>query len=205
MRDRLITITLWLGIPLTIYFIQSQADLKRIEEERIAEDHRVSLVRNSVESLAKQYGATNEWVNNFRSEDDQTFQPLMTIDLERAWLQSRPIVVWGWIEDIATMDSGKYKLSLETSLSERYRLIFSTALRLDLVADKQIVDKLLEENPSIVEDYRYNNAIAVIANVSNLSSEELVDQQGDVIDIKIGHGELLGVTFTGDVLPAYWN
>jgi hypothetical protein len=91
-----------------------------------------------------------------------------------------------------------YEVTIEKGVFNHY--LFPTELQLSLRAPKAIVDSFLEQHPDLVTAAdRISNGIAVVGKVGRISAAEYRDREGERVEMKVGHGDLLGIVHTGDV------
>jgi len=177
------------------------SEKNQIKEEKQAEKLIIeTIIKNNVASLNKEYMASNAWIDSLKDEKDYLFKPILTIELEKAWLSDKKILFHGSLLDIATLDEEHYTVTFESNLWADY-YIFDTELRLSLKAKKKLIDKFMSEYPELLS----NNGVAVVAHIKKISSSQIVGGENAVIDVKTGHGELLGVVYTDDVKLEKYN
>ena len=124
--------------------------------------------------------------------------PILTLELEKAWIEGGPILFSAVISDISTFSENKYKIDFEQSFLESIRLSVFTELKLSLIAEKSYIDNFMVSNPSVRDATGLGNSIAVAARIDSIESSFYLDQDNDKIEVKSGVGELLGLEFLGD-------
>ena len=180
--------------------IRSYADEKakrRAEEakaQRIEED-----TRAAVSKMVTLTSAVVNWEAELSKGEKFRYGPILTIELERLWLQPRPILFVGSIKDVVTHDQSQYVVLVERSPYGNTKHYFGTELHLSIVASKDRVDSFLEEHPGLVGDYRLESGVAVVARIMSIKKASVPDSDGDLLDIRIGEGELLDMVYTGKV------
>jgi hypothetical protein len=165
--------------------LANEADALRVRQER----------KVAVKELVSRYHAVGDWETQLSKENRKS--AILTIELERHWLSDRPVVFLGSIKDIASAEPGFYEVVVEKGSFKAYE--FPTDLRLSLRAPKATIDSFLEQHPELLSSAdSTTNGIAVVGKVARLSTTEYRSLDGDVVDVKTGHGDLLGIVFTGD-------
>ncbi len=62
-----------------------------------------------------------------------------------------------------------------------------------------MIDAFLKDNPKLLTDDKIENGVAVIAKINDISSSNEHNVDGEPIEIRIGHGNLLEIIYIGDV------
>ena len=172
---------------------------RNTEKQRIAaEDVKEKLIRSKIESLANNTGANRDWVGALENGGEVRLTPILTLELEKAWIEGGPILFSAVISDISTFSENKYKIDFEQSFLESIRLSVFTELKLSLIAEKSYIDNFMVSNPSVRDATGLGNSIAVAARIDSIESSFYLDQDNDKIEVKSGVGELLGLEFLGD-------
>lgn len=172
--------------------------------ERAAEEAEAAraaeVTRQRVDSLTSKYSADRSWLADLSRGESYRFEPVLTIELERAWIEhGSPILFLGSIKDIKSLNPNEYQVVFARDLwSGDY--MFDTELRLSLSAPKQMIDSFIAEHPDLFAEYGFNNGVAVVASVGSIESDEILSESEGSIDVRIGYGDLLDITFTGDTL-----
>ena len=184
---------------LASWFLLNSHENRNIEKQRIAaEDVKEKLIRSKVESLANNTGANRDWVGALGNGEEIRLTPILTLELEKAWIEGGPILFSAVISDISTFSENKYKIDFEQSFLESIRLSVFTELKLSLIAEKSYIDNFMVSNPSVRDATGFGNSIAVAARIDSIESSFYLDQDNDKIEVKSGVGELLGLEFLDD-------
>ena len=187
-------------IAMVAYFVNShiqegaRRDTERAEAERIERQTRLN-----VSEMIVRTNSSDDWDETLSQGQSFRSVPILTVELERLWLQNRPILFIGAIKDIATHDNARYRLIIERSLFSSLEYMFETELQLSLLADIDQIDKLLDEYPEIFEDYGFNNGVAVAAQIESIETVRYAGEEGQLWEARVGHGELVEMLYTGDV------
>ena len=199
---------IWSGIAIVIitWVVNSKIENNRIREENlIVEKQRTEAIRAGVNALVKTHDITTNWVNTLSSGNKYRSRPVLSVELERAWIDNGPILFWGSLEDIATLDENHYLVTFERNLWANMGFRFDTDFRLSLRARKSQIDSFLESNPDIFEDYGFNNGVALVAKINEIHSNDVSDPECGINNLKIGGGDFLDLIFTGDNKPLSWT
>lgn len=162
-------------------------DWHQDRQSAIAREARESAFQQRVDSelevLAEKFNAKIEWTNSL-----SPFSKVLTMDLEDLWL-GQPVVFRGVISDIAS-DAGnpdRYVLILEETEPRIWnRLLVSVS------APKAKIDAFLSEHKNAVDAWSFQDRVAAVVQIDNISSKEFVDEEGVQI-LQTGHGELLHI------------
>jgi len=194
---------IWIIVALVVggYFVNSYLENKAKREAEQAEIERIEqATKSAVAQMVSQTGAIEDWESRLSKGKEFRFEPILTVELERLWLQNRPILFVGSIRDIATQDQSHYTIIVERSLFSSLEHIFSSELELSLVSNKEQIDTFLKKYPNLFTDYGLdNNGVAVIAHISAIRTVYFTGDEGDREEIKIGDGELIDIMYTGDI------
>ncbi len=169
------------------------------EAERAEEEKTELSTKTAVSQMASRTNAVTDWGKNLSKGDKFRLEPILTIELERLWLQQRPILFIGAIKDIATHDQSHYTVLVERSLFGSFEYMFGTKLQLSLVSEKDRLDTFLNGHPDLFKDNGFNNGIAVVAHIDSIRTAYVPGEEGEREEVKIGDGELVDILYTGDV------
>ena len=192
----------WIIVAVAVvgYFFNSYMENKARREAERAEAERIEqATKTAVSQMASRTNAVRDWEKNLSKGERFRFEPVLTVELERLWLQQRPILFIGAIKDIATHDQSQYVVLVERSLFGSFDYMFGTELQLSLLADKDKVDSFLKEHPDLFKDYGFNNGVAVVARINSIRITYVPGEEGERQEVKIGDGELIDILYTGDV------
>ena len=192
---------IWAVIAVAVigYFINSYTVRKAELEAEKAEATRIEqAVKAAVTQMATRTNAISDWEETLSKGERFRFEPILTVELERLWLQQGPILFIGSIKDVATHDNSQYTISIKRSLYGSFDYMFGTELQLSLLAEKEYVDSFLNKNPDLFKDYGFNNRVAVVTRINAIKKTTLLGEEGEREEVKIGVGELLEIMYTGD-------
>jgi len=172
-----------------------QAEQKRIEREIKKE------IKAAINQMVSKTNAIDDWVQNLSDGKGIRLTPILTVELEKLWLNKRPILFIGTIEDIATYDQSQYTVIIGKNLLDFSKCIFlSTKLQLSLRSPKEKIDSLLTNYADISKGLGFNNDIAVVAQIENIRTTYISSENGERQEIKVGEGKLVEILYTGKVL-----
>ena len=177
-------------------YIQDQAER---EAQRLKSDRLVQVTRSLVSEMASRTNAVTDWEQHLGKGETVRLEPILTLELERLWMQQGPILFTGAIQDIATHDHTNYVVLIERSLFGNSDYMFGTDLQLSLLSDKDTIDHFLQEHPDLFKTFGLKNSVAVVARIDSISTTYFLGEDGDREEIKIGDGTLLKILYTGDV------
>ena len=187
-------------IATVAYFVNSHIQEQARREVEGAEAERIEqLTKLNVSEMIVRTNSSDDWEEILSQGERFRSAPILTVELERLWLQNRPILFIGAIKDIATHDDAHYSLIIERSLFSSSEFIFKTGLQLLLLADIDQVDQFLNEYPELFEEYGFNNGVAVAAQIESIETVRYLGKEGLLWEVKVGHGEVVEMLYTGDV------
>lgn len=173
---------------------RAKRETKRVETERL--EH---ATKAAVSKMASRTNSVTDWEANLSKGERFRLEPILTVELERLWMQQRPIVFIGSIKDIATRDQSQYVVLVERSLFSSFDYMFGTELQLSLLSNKDKVDSFLKEHPDLFKDFGFKNGVAVVAQINSIRTTYVTGEEGEREEVKIGDGELIDILYTGDV------
>jgi len=179
--------------------IQSKNDRDRVREAvRVSRERAEQPIRQQVVDLARDYRADPNWLKSLSNGEDYRLQPVLTYELERAWIANGPILFIGSIKDIALVDGNYYRVTLRLGFNTM-NAIFATELTLSLRMDKRLLDTFMKSHPDLLKEDGFNNSVAVAAKIDAIESREYAGPD-EMKEVKTGVGELLGIVYLGDLL-----
>lgn len=178
------------------YFVNSYMENKaeRAEAKRVEQ-----ATKTAVSQMVSRTNAVRDWEENLSKGERFRLEPILTVELERLWVQQRPILFIGAIKDIATHDQSQYVVLVERSLFGSFDFMFGTELQLSLLSDKDRVNSFLKEHPDLFKDYGLKNGVVVVARINSIRTTYVPGDEGERKEVKIGDGNLLDILYTGDV------
>jgi hypothetical protein len=203
MKTKLVGIAL-LGIvivlALGVFAVNSHLEKKANREAQKAETLRIQQeMKTAIEQVSSRHNAVSDLEKRLSRGESYRFSRIFTIELEQLWQGEQPILFIGSIRDISSAGADTYQILVEKSLFNT-AYMFSTELQLSLSAPKTIIDSFLQKYPILLASGRFNNGIAVIAKVHTISTNDERDKDGEHVEVKTGHGDLLDLVYVGDVL-----
>ncbi len=205
----------WILVALAVvgYCVNSGLeDEARREAEKAEARAKAAKMEAAVSQMVSRTEAIDDWNLQLGKIKEYRSGPVFTIDLEKLWVRSRPILFRGVINDISTADPSRYTVLVERA--ERWGFLEREGLQLSLVSSKEIVDSFLEKYPisrssdSLV--FGVASPVAVVAHIHSIrtrkiqhcecsgSQDELYGYVEDE-EVKIGDGELIDILYLGDV------
>lgn len=189
-----------IAVSVVAYFVNSYTVNKAKREAEKAEAERVERVtKAAVTEMATRTNAISDWEESLSKGEKFRFEPILTVELERLWLQKKPILFIGSIKDVASHDGTRYEVSVERSLYGSFDYMFGTELQLSLLSKKEYVDAFLKNHPNIFKDFGFNNGVAVVARINGIKTTTVLGEEGEREEVKMGVGELVEILYTGDV------
>lgn len=151
----------------------AKREAKRIESERIEQE-----TKAAVKQMISRTNAISNWEENLGKGERFRYAPILTIELERLWMQQRPILFIGAVKDIATHDQFHYTVLVERSFfGSEY--MFETELQLSLISEKDRLDTFLTGHLSLFKDNGFENGIAVVAHIDSIRTADVPGEEGN--------------------------
>ena len=192
-----ILVVIAVGGYFTNSFIQEKIKQKQLlMEEKRAEE----IIKENVAQITSSYNAVDNWPTILSKGERYRSETILTIELEKLWLQERPILFIGSIKDIATHDNSQYSILIERNLNSSFKYSFPTELQLSLTSSQERINSFLQNHPNIFKKYEFDNSVAVVAKVNSIRTVYAPRYEGVHREIRIGDGQLLEIVYTGPVL-----
>ena len=105
--------------------------------------------------LVKKHNAVESWDRDLCQGQPARLTPVLTMELEKAWLTERPILFVGKIRDIKTEDKDNYRIIVDR---DRYwtaslsRPFIETGLQVSALFSKAAVESFIAANPDFMSD-----------------------------------------------------
>jgi hypothetical protein len=193
---------LWIVVVLGIgaYLLNGYYEKRAKERNEREEVRRIEKgIRSAVDEMVSRFNARSEWPEKLSKGEEIRIDKILTIELERLWLSENPILFVGSIQDVSTIDHQFYRLRIERSLFSNLDRILFTRLCLELKCDKGMLDPFLAQHPKLFSNLGLNNGVAVVAKIEHIKTESLKDKEGNDEEMKVGVGDCLEITYTGQV------
>lgn len=154
--------------------------------------------QTAVSQMTLRTGAIKNWDESL-SDEPFRLEPILTIELEKLWLQGKPILFIGSITDVATHIENQYIVSIRRGISDSSKHVFMTKLELALTADQNKIDSFLKDHPNLFKEEGFNNGVAVVARINSIKTQTYYGENSGSREARIGEGELIDIVYTGDV------
>lgn len=192
---------IWVAIAFSfgVSVISNYLDQKgKREAEREEKSRAHQEMKSKISQISVRHNAITDWEKQLSNGESYRLSPILTIELEHAWENGRPILFIGSIKDISSTDADAYRVVVKKGL-HNVDYMFSTELKLSLNAQKDTLDSFLQNNPKLLTADGLNNGVAVVATIQNISTSDERNEDGERIEVKTGHGELIELVYIGDV------
>jgi hypothetical protein len=162
---------------------KTKMEAKKAEKERIEKN-----VSAAVAHLIKRYSPF-DWVKEIKGRKE--FDPILTVELEKLWLNDRPTLFIGTIEDISTFDQEYYMIKIQGvgTVRANYELALKCA--------KQKVNSLLQAHPDLSEGV--TSGVAIVANIDKIKTVIVPGYDGGKENIRIGEGKSIDMVYIEDI------
>jgi len=187
------------GLLVIGYFVNAYLDNKATQEaERVEKELAKEEAEAIIAQLVSKYDAVENWDEELSKNEEYRMDPILTIELEQVWIKSQPILFLGGVKDISSFDELSYEILIEQNifLNSKY---FFTELQLSLTASKNVIDTFLSNHPELLKDFGLNNNVALIAKINSIETKNILSDDGEIDEVKIGKGELIDIEYIGRV------
>lgn len=123
-------------------------------------------------------GANATWHEELVGGKSLRLAPVLTIELEEAWVDVRPILFIGSINDIVRSEGDKYELQIKLGPLTQAGMSLNGDFRLSVVANRAKIDSLLSSAPDITNKLSFFNNVAVVAQVESIQAKVEVESDG---------------------------
>lgn len=188
------------------YFVKDYQENEVAKEQKKAERRRErGAVATSISEMTSKWGAVKDWdVRLTRGRPTRT-EPILSVELEQAWIGEKPVVFYGSIADVATIDQTHYRVIVGGGLANiRQQVMLRTPLYLSLIADKEKIDSLLQKHSSVFDAVGFRNSFAVIAKVASISFAFGANEEASE-GVRVGTGHLLDIAYAKGAEPTAQN
>ena len=158
----------------------------------VAETERVEgATRSAISAMVSRIGAVDDWARKLEFR----LSPILTIEIEKLWLQNRPILFVGAIKDIANYDESRYVVLVGSSIISP--LLSEMKLKLSLLSAKSSIDSFFKEHQDVFDGLELG--VAVVANIRAIRTENVVGKEGGAEVWQIVEGELVDIVPSGQL------
>lgn len=193
MKSRILLISIFFAIFLFVLYHYFKYE-NEYNNQQIRTKQTEDTIKTEVINLGKRHNAIVDWRRQLIPKEQLRLSPILTIELEKLWQTERPILFIGTIKDIVSINQNTYRILLEnTSLD--FDISLSTKLRLSLASEKSIIDSFLESHPNFLFDGVFNNNVAVIGKVREISAINECAKEDSSSNIRIGEGTLVEIIY----------
>lgn len=135
--------------------------------------------------------AIDNWEYKLCYNDSIRWTEIMTKELEDLWISERPILFIGHLLDIKSTDKTHYIVIIERNWGSYSAISLFANLELHLKSPKSIIDRFLEQNTNILDNFIID--VAVIGKIDGILTEYYFDNEGTRQGLKVGKGNLLDI------------
>ena len=193
---------IWLLCMLLVggYFVNSyfENNAKR-EANRIERENIRKKIRVSIQNISSRTNAVSDWESKLSRGNSYRIEPILTLELEKLWVIERPIIFYGSIHDIKTLDKDKYIVIIEKNFRSGLGNMYITDLMLSLAVPKIKIDMFLKDHPDLLEGIGFNNNVAVVAKINSIKTIYSSEGEGDRKEIKTGQGDMIELVYIGNL------
>jgi len=185
-----------IAVALIGYAISAILEAK--EKERIRE-REYKAEQDAFEEQLKMFvvshGADGDWQERLFKDKDMMSE-VMTIEVEPFWLGDRPVLFNGKLIDVKSHDDKYYIVKLRQTIMQKIEHSLMVHFGMDVLAEKSMVDKLLHDNPDIMDAFNVFTTLHAIVKIDSIKTVVESDG-GDTTEVLVGDGVLLGMLYSG--------
>lgn len=162
---------------------------KRNEEEARKQQHLAAQAKKEtiIRLKAKELDADYSWLKKVDALTSGGTN-LMTFQLEKLWIISKPILFLGEIEDIQREEKG-YRIKIKNSFHEPIPFI---ELNLSISCPTDVTEGFLSYMESHKEEFDYEKPVAIFAKINSVVNEKKLINR-NMEDAKLGVGKCLAL------------
>lgn len=189
------------GIALTLLVVGFIANnfLESRSREQAAKAKQERFERETISAVAAMVARTNavrDWGKRLSADGAARLSPILTIELERAWIQPQPILFVGDLQDIRGLSPTQYEMEIRHGISSPLSYPIGSNLALALKCDKALVDAFLSAKQSLPGSEYLNEGVAVVAYIDQVRAGNKKAEE----DEKIGIGRCEALLAIGSIL-----
>jgi hypothetical protein len=194
-----IIIPISLVVLLVVFFVtravKSHRSYKtRLQIEKAQKEQIESNVILAIENLIKQHNAF-EWAKEIEDRSETlSFAPVLTVELEKLWLNNRPTFFIGIVKDVQTLDQEYYLLRLQGFGAQP---LSHLDYELELKCPRHKVKSLIGEHPNVINGYK--SGVAVVASIEEIKTTMEFVNEGENRSLRIGKGKCIDMVYMDDI------
>lgn len=212
MKKYLHILFLIFAIGFVIYQLNSDNEGNEEKEankvaEQIERDSRMEEILNQIENSVSAYNATVGWEKELVDSTGYRSGSIFTIELEDIWLTDNPLLFYGTIEDISTINNGEALVEFDIDTYSQNDVFLHSDLNLHLTTDLETARQFLESYSKTRNGILRQRYVAIIATISSVDNKKMLYAEEDYddiyiedSDIKIGKGRILDMVYIGDYI-----
>jgi hypothetical protein len=180
------------------YLYDAYSDRQREQAAREArQEHLVRVAEAKIQELVSQTGASDTWMDVL-VEEKRPFSRIMTYELEDLWLNDRPILFIGYIDEIRSYNEVHYEVRVRRNWIDTQSYLDLDTILL-LRADKERIKGFMSASDWEPNPFFSRNNVAIAAKLTEIDTESVADSNGVVSDVRFAKGNLVDIRFIGDV------
>lgn len=162
----------------------------------LSEEERVSKVLAQIKSFTNHSRVRTDWEQQLVSQGQSRVSPVLTVELQRLWLQKYPILFVGTIDDLEQKEKGHFSLTVTRAGALSSDVLIDTHLMLRLSCSKRIGERLLRGYA--ISGDPFDNVIAVSATITSIESIDMPLDQGRTRSVRTGVGGCVDAIYLED-------
>lgn len=150
-----------------------------------------TMLNSNINKLVSTTNANDSWAYELCDSDSMRWSDIMSIELEELWLTEKPILFYGIINDIKSIDTEFYQIIIDMDWLGHFDVFIYPNIELRLITNKTKIDSFLNYNPHF---FKTNpKEVAVIGKINRVDSEFYIDKEDTKNIINIGFGDLIDI------------
>ena len=142
-----------------------------------------------INNLIRESGAV-DWESTLAIGDPKRSKPIYTVELEKTWISGRPIVFVGTLNDISSIDTNQYHLSMG---GEPHIFWSLEVFRLELSCPKNVVTPVWE-NINLYSNTLDLPRVAATVQIERIQQATEIDRDGITTHVFTGFGQCIALT-----------
>jgi len=204
MRRNIIVIFILLGLGYWAYSSwQERVETERAQlEEDTRNDARCEVLKKAVAEMAAKSNAITNWPESLAGGEKRRRTPVMSAELQKTWVNKRPVLFIGNIKDIAINKDGTYQIIVDHNCFGNHPRFLFNDIRVSLRCQKSCIAPLIQSARSEQRKRRDAN-VAVTGLIERIAATteknlDASDDEIETINVLTGVGKCVNALYLAE-------
>ena len=159
-------------------------------ERQRAREARQHALKLAVADMASRTNAVTDWTETLAGAKKMSRGPILTAELQRLWLQNRPVLFVGSVRDVAIDKDHSYQVTIEYNQIGGRPMFLDNEIRVSLLCPESFATQLTQTimaNKSL----SFYADTAVIASIEKVETSIEKGAEGDTVRVLTGVGKCM--------------